>query len=66
MTLNDNNAVQLWRKTEADIRDAQNLMLDWDECNPHAHVCKILAKLRTATCAVQELERRMIGQGAPK
>jgi hypothetical protein len=55
MLLTDNNAVQLWRKAEADTRDALNLMLmpETSDC-----VFKILTKLRVATAAIAELDRR--------
>lgn len=67
MTLTDNNAVQLWRKAEADARDVVNLMLSASENeNEREHAFKILKKLRSATAAIQELERRMAGVVAPK
>lgn len=55
MTLSENNAVQLWRKAEADTRDAGNLFLSPIE-DEYQKVCAILAKLRAATAAMTTLE----------
>lgn len=58
MTLEDNNAVQLWRKAEADANDAVNLFIQpiGDE---NENVFAILKKLRSATAAMQTLEVKM-------
>lgn len=45
----------LWRKSESDTRDAVNLFL------VDAEPFKILQKLRSATAAMQEFERRAAG-----
>jgi len=61
MTLTDNNAVQLWRKAEADTRDVLCLMGTAPENDDQReHVSKILKKLRAACSAMQELERRLL------
>jgi hypothetical protein len=50
----------LWKQCESDTRDALNLML-----TPNAPdvLHKILGKLRTATAAMQDLERQSKGRG---
>lgn len=56
--MNCNNELEVWRKAEANTRDALNLMLtpETPDC-----VFKILSKLRAATSAMQELECRTRG-----
>ena len=59
MTLSDNNAVQLWRKAEADTRDAVNLMLS--PIQDHDALMELLPKIRQklnhSLQCVQQLER---------
>lgn len=53
--ITDPKALDLWRKSESDTRDAVNLFLS------DAEPFKILQKLRSATAAMQEFERRAAG-----
>lgn len=64
MTLEDNNAVQLWRKAAAESQDATNLFLSPIE-DEREKVFAILKKLRSATATIQHLERLLIN-GPPK
>lgn len=62
--LSDNNIVQLWRKADADAQDVVNLMhTPVHPDDERDHILKILHKLRTATAAMQEIERRRLGCG---
>ena len=63
-TLTNNNSVQLWRKADAAISDAATLMRF--EADEHTKSWLVLQKLRLATSIMQEIERRSIGQGAPR
>lgn len=53
--ITDPKSFDLWRKSESDTRDAVNLFL------ADAEPFKILQKLRSATAAMQEFERRAAG-----
>lgn len=57
MTLSQNTIPQLWRKAEADTRDAVNLFLS--PSTESESVEKILAKLDSASKAMKELQHRM-------
>lgn len=63
MITSDNNAVQLWRKAECHSRNATNLMLS--QVTDHNELCELIKKalreLQSATCAMQELQRRSVG-----
>lgn len=58
------NAEQLWRQAEADSRDASNLFLAPMD-DDREKVFAILRKMRSATAAMQSLERLLIS-GPPK
>ena len=62
MTIPDNNAVQLWRKAEADVRDAVCLFTELPDGGERVQLLVILNKLRRATAAMQELECRSRNQ----
>ena len=66
MTLSETTTPQLWRKAEADARDAVNYFTVPPDGDDAQQVHKILQKLRTATCAMQEIECRMRGRGAQR
>jgi hypothetical protein len=57
----DAEIIALWRKCESDTRDAVNLMLPPTDRVTLDRVFKTLTKLRNASAAMQEIERRMNG-----
>jgi hypothetical protein len=62
----DAEIIALWRRCESEVLDAAIFMRPTTDNLTLDRVFTILTKLRNATAAIQDIERRMNGVGAEK